>query len=1092
MCSRRTICICSLLAVAVIVYGFDVTGSAYSDGLTKPRMLQMLRQSTTGRLLSQRAVQLAQNNPQELFELAIDLAFYTWASKSAGIPSDIPNVDSIIGMVARALANPTVDWAADFFSTNNRGDADVKMPPKSDTDSSDLFRLKTQFAAAIAYRGSSRVEVAEALRNVSSLCGKMSLDVSQALTMKLLGDVYCYDLERLSSAETYYERAAWTFAAYRCRSILALTHEDWGTLNSSAGRYSGASQHYIEAARQWEQISKEDPKNAECLKLAGLAYMKAGEAQMAAGDVGTAVQIIRNKTIPLLRSYSELAKSYTPLIGALFKLAEVRRTLGDPSDALSVLRQAHGACEREGDPLLTAKLYEELDKTYAALGQSANQTAARSKRLRILLEAGAKADSASQNLLQRISPSQVVDPRSIAVVEQGALAYQALGENQRAAVLWSRQAEVFKKSAQVDQQLRCMRALASCLEYDGQLNKALEVRRNAVVLARAAKLGEVAAEIVRDIVDSFIKQGDVSNALEGFTELVPIVEETGNVRGAAGVLESRAALLAENKNYDAAIDDYKLAIKRYIDQAGDVWSGAQTALSLSKVQQQAGQIEAACATLEDAIRRIEGVYGAERSEQDWGPERSKLIASLYRDLARYYVRAGNAERASALFAKARNYSWFDRVVSDLVDEVSEPAVAQWARTIELGSLNDLIVNTEAAVDKASGSDWAQYAQACWWLESQYPREYTALPINPLDMVRLRGKLSNEAVLVEYLVTGPSLYAFTCTNTAAICRQITASRSTVEAAVDRLRRLLMNCEDNLAAGIPVPPVTTWQEPPFLEIKQPLEELYTLLLAPLGDLIQDKSHLIFALPTELQGIPMHALISMEKDGKPQFVLSRFRVSYIGRGMLNLVCDERCCAIDPKTDWVWVFADPEGNLPGARKEATNVKDGYICSRWFVGPERATATNFLNAIAQGGVLHIAVHHRIDANPSGFQLRLAPDSKSDGAIGIQELSRVNFSNVKLVVLSACETIGSLDPLSSGPARAAELFTLAGAQAVIGSAWKVSDEAAAEAMGLFYRELSRGRTRVESLRNAMLSMIESKRYAHPFYWACFVLYGNPL
>ncbi|MDH7600512.1 MAG: CHAT domain-containing protein [Armatimonadota bacterium] len=1090
MHSRRKIFIVLLINLGVFLLALEGARVACADGWTKPRMLQVLRQLTK-RPLDQQAARFAQDNPQEALQLVLDLAFYTWAAHMLGIAQDISSAYDIISALARVHTNPMAAWAADYFRIDKIEDTDIAMPPKEGSNASDLFRLKTQFEAALAYRESSRLEVVDALLDVSRLCSKMSLDISEALVSKLLGDVYCYDLERLSTAEAYYERAAWTFAAYRCRAALALTHEDWGMLSSSAGRYSGASRHYVEAARQWEQLAKEEPKTPRHLESAGLAYMKAGEAQMAAGDAATGLQLMRSKALPFLRSYSELTRSYGSLIRALFKLGEVRRTLGDPLDALTILKQAQIACEREADPLLTARLYDELDKTYAALSQPANQVAARSKRLRVLSEAGAKGDAASQELLRRAAQSQPADPGSLALAERGALAYQTLGDNQRAAALWSSLAEVYKKSGQVDQQLRCLRSLASCLESDGEFEKALDVRRDAVILARAARLSEVAAEIVQDIVDSFISRGDVSNALEGFTELVPIVEETGNVRGAARVLESRAALLAENKRYEAAVDDYKLAIKRYVDQAGDIWSGAQTALSLAKVQVDAGQTDAASVTLEDAIRRIETVYGAEGSEREWGTERTQLLAALYKELARLYIRLSDERRATLLFSKARNYSWFGRVVLELASDVSEPAVARWAKTIQLAPPEGLLISAEGSVDKASGTDWAQYALACWWLESQYPREYAALPVNPLDMVRFRSRLSTESALIEYLVTESSLYVFTCTTSAAVCRQIAVNRAAVDSAVDRLRRVLRDCEDNLAAGIPVPGITNWQEPAFLEVRRPLAELYSLLLAPLVDLLQGKSRLIFALPTELQGIPMHALVCADNGARPQFVINNFQVGYVGRGMLNLVTGDAADSVDPKTDWVWIFADPEGNLPGARKEAENVKEAYMWSRWFVGPERATSTNFLDALAHGGILHVAAHHRIDANPSGFQLRLAPDSKSDGIVGVQELSRVNLANVKLIVLSACETVGSLDPISTGPTKTAELFTLAGAHAVIGGAWKVSDEAASEAMGRFYRQLSAGKSRAESLRMAMLGMIESNRYAHPFYWACFVLYGNP-
>jgi CHAT domain-containing protein len=99
--------------------------------------------------------------------------------------------------------------------------------------------------------------------------------------------------------------------------------------------------------------------------------------------------------------------------------------------------------------------------------------------------------------------------------------------------------------------------------------------------------------------------------------------------------------------------------------------------------------------------------------------------------------------------------------------------------------------------------------------------------------------------------------------------------------------------------------------------------------------------------------------------------------------------------------------------------------------------------------------------------------------------------HLKLVVLSACDSIASSDPISQGPSRAAEVFSRSGAKSILGGLWRVSDDAASTLMEDFYRGLSKSWNRADSLRRAQIAMIESSRFAHPFYWACFALYGSP-
>lgn len=1085
--------LCRRIATLTLLLSLFASPATAALSYAKPRIFQLL-QETPGTQLRKQAVEFAEGNPTGASQLAMDLVFYTWVTHQASCPEvSIHNAENIASTLAEVLSEPAIDWATEYFRTTNATPRDnLRIPPKDDPRIDDLMNLKIEFESAISYRKPFRLDTIHSLENALQICKRLSLDLSEALLLKILGDTYFYDLEQFRSAEGCYERAAWIFATYGCRAALALTHQNWGALNLGTAKYTSASKHYIEAARQWEQMFKSQPSTTvNYLELAGNAYLQAGEALMSIGDVTNAMQLMRVKGLSCLRNWSELSKSYDSLIKGLLRLAEIRRDLGDPTDSLNILKQVQKACERAANIMLTARLYEELEKTYAALNQKANQMAARNKRLSALTEAASKGNAASRELLQQTNIPQPSDSSLISLAEQGALACRSLGDYAQEAELWSRQAEYFKRTGQIEEQLRCMCAMASALESDGQQDKALEVRRDAVLLARKVKQSNVAADIVEDIIQSFISRRDITNALEGFTELVPILEETGNTRGAARVLESRAALLSENGKLEASIADYKLAMKKYVDQAGDVWSGARVALALSQIQCQSNQLTEACNTLENAIRLVEAFYGPNSKEQDLSIERSEILARLYKELARSYVQAGKSELATSLFTKARKFTWFSRIVSDLANDATEPAVAQWARTIELTPPESFSPKPDDPIGTASSRDWGEYAQVCWWLESQHPREYASLPVDPIQMIRLRNRLPDNMALVQYLVTDPSLYIFVCTSDTVLCRRVTANRAALEEEISRLRNVLMNCENNLSAGMPVPPVSDWQEPSLVELRRSLAELYSLLITPISNLVQDKTLLVFALPNELHGLPMQSLVCTEENGRPVFLIEKYEISYIGRGMLDLAVSNSTQAIDPKSDWLWIFADPDGNLPGAREEARNVKDAYMWSRWFVGPDKANVTNFFNALRQGGIIHLAAHHRVDANPSGIRLTLAPDTRSNGSVGIQELSRIESTKLKLVVLSACETLGSLDPISSGTTKIAELFTMIGAQSVIGGLWKISDEAASEAMSTFYRELSQGKRRAESLRLAMQKMIQSKRYAHPFYWACFALYGNP-
>jgi CHAT domain-containing protein len=94
----------------------------------------------------------------------------------------------------------------------------------------------------------------------------------------------------------------------------------------------------------------------------------------------------------------------------------------------------------------------------------------------------------------------------------------------------------------------------------------------------------------------------------------------------------------------------------------------------------------------------------------------------------------------------------------------------------------------------------------------------------------------------------------------------------------------------------------------------------------------------------------------------------------------------------------------------------------------------------------------------------------------------------KLVVLSACET--GLGKLLGGDEVAGLTRTIlsAGANTVVSSLWKVSDDSTALLMQGFYKRLRAGEQPAEALRASALEV--KKQYPHPFYWAPFVVTGG--
>ena len=112
------------------------------------------------------------------------------------------------------------------------------------------------------------------------------------------------------------------------------------------------------------------------------------------------------------------------------------------------------------------------------------------------------------------------------------------------------------------------------------------------------------------------------------------------------------------------------------------------------------------------------------------------------------------------------------------------------------------------------------------------------------------------------------------------------------------------------------------------------------------------------------------------------------------------------------------------------------------------------------------------------------PEGADDGILTAKEISRLDFSGLDLVVLSACQT-GLGEVTGEGVFGLQRGFKKAGAQTIVMSLWKVADEPTQLLMVEFFKNLTAG----QSKRAAFLAAQQTVRakYPNPLYWAAFVM-----
>ncbi len=127
----------------------------------------------------------------------------------------------------------------------------------------------------------------------------------------------------------------------------------------------------------------------------------------------------------------------------------------------------------------------------------------------------------------------------------------------------------------------------------------------------------------------------------------------------------------------------------------------------------------------------------------------------------------------------------------------------------------------------------------------------------------------------------------------------------------------------------------------------------------------------------------------------------------------------------------------------------------------------------------------------SGLALAGANLGRSDdtGILTALEASSLDLWGTRLVVLSACDTGVGTVVNRDGVYGLRRALTLAGAESLVTSLWKVDDAATRDLMIAYYDALSKGGNRAASLHDVQRSMRRSARYSHPYYWASFIAFG---
>ena len=179
---------------------------------------------------------------------------------------------------------------------------------------------------------------------------------------------------------------------------------------------------------------------------------------------------------------------------------------------------------------------------------------------------------------------------------------------------------------------------------------------------------------------------------------------------------------------------------------------------------------------------------------------------------------------------------------------------------------------------------------------------------------------------------------------------------------------------------------------------------------------------------------------------------------------------------------------SLPGVEEELQSVKQ-TVTQNTLLLNDGFTLDSFQREMASQPyeVVHIA-SHGIFTSDAETSFIMAHDNllKIDDLHDFLKGEKADRS-IDLLTLSACETAEGDD---RAPLGFTSVALKANAKSAIGSLWPISDAAAAQLMGSFYKHLTRLNNKAEALRQSQLEFLQSSEMSHPFFWSPFILVGN--
>ena len=852
----------------------------------------------------------------------------------------------------------------------------------------------------------------------------------------------------------------------------------------------------------------------------------------------------KQKAIEYLNQASEISKSIGDKVGVaitLTNLGVIYADSGEMSKALEYYNQSLALRRALGDKQGEAITLLNIGVTYDRLGEKQKALDYFSRVFLIFKELGDK------------------NGEAVALNNSGSI-YDDLGEKQKALEFYNQSLKLRQAVGDKNGEAVTLNNIGYIYQDLGDKQKALDYYKQALEIMKAVgdKGGE--ANALSNIGVVYSDLGEKQKALDFYFQSLPLRRAVGDKSGESTALNNIGKVYTDLGDGQKSLEylSQSLSLSRVI---GEKSKEANTLNNLMFLYYSRNNLNFAAFYGKQAVNVFQQLRSnIKLLDKSLQQSYLKSFEFTYRALADVLIGQGRFAEAEQVLALLKTDEFFDFVrrdaeeIKNLTNRI-EPnsaerkAIERYLETAEkITALGAETIKLEDS-KKRLGADFTEQARldelnqkltdantAFRLLLKTLEKEFGAQTKKEIETDRaLQGKLQQWGVRTVAISTilGADRYRVVLTTPKVQVDGKTEIKSAeLNKKIFEFRAALQN--------------------PQVDPRPLGKELYDILVKPIeASLIgAEAKTLVWTLDGTLRYIPIAALFDGEK-----YLAQKYQnvvVTSTTRQVLQAQTDSDWRALGLGVSKASSVSIPlsEGQisfaaLPGVTQELQKIvrnedtESGILFGRRYVDGEFTVATlkdqlglTLSNNQRKYNIIHFATHFRLGSDTADSFLLLG----NNQALTLEQVgdaSELNFTDVELVTLSACNTaFGNASNQTLTENNGKEVDSLAtfienrGAKAILATLWSVSDESTSLLMSEFYRLHKENPkiTKAEAMQRAQIAMIEGKLkpttkdatknrdvgvfkvdkdttqppfktdenapFAHPYYWSPFVLIGN--